>query len=190
MLSLRMSEGDRERWDERHLSALGREPEDPDPFAASALERLPTPAEGAALDLACGTGRHALELARRGWLVAAWDVSPVALEILRKRASMRRLLVATREVDLTGAHPLRPPRVPFDLVLVVDYLERSLLPGLAELVRPGGHLVYATFTSDHPGEHPSRRFRLERGELARGVPGFTTLWQEEAGGRAGLVARR
>ena len=101
------------------------------------------------------------------------------------------MAVATRAVDAV-APEFAPAELgaPFELVVCISFLDRSLVGRLAELVTPGGHLVFATFTRDHPGERPPRAFRLEPGELARGVPGFETLWHAEEGGRAGLLARR
>src|SRR5439155_1007169 len=38
------------------------------------------------LDLPCGQGRHAIELARRGYEVTGMDISPYLIEIARQRA--------------------------------------------------------------------------------------------------------
>jgi SAM-dependent methyltransferase len=185
-----MAQGDREKWDARYTAEYTRELSPPDDFVLRILARRGVPENGVALDLACGAGRHALDLARRGWLVEAWDVSPIALEILRQRAARKRLLVATREMDLATGTPLDFRRKPFDLVLVVDFLDRNLLESLQRLVKPGGSAIVSTFTVDRPGEHPSLAYCLERGELARGLPGFATEYQEEQGGRANWIGIR
>ncbi|MCE9593198.1 MAG: class I SAM-dependent methyltransferase [Planctomycetes bacterium] len=188
-----MAHGDRERWNAKYEAAWNRAPEPPDEFVLRSLLRLaqPTEAQGAsALDLAAGSGRHALDLARRGWLVEAWDVSPVALELLRKRASSKGLLVATRELDLATGAPLDFRRKPFDLVVAVDFLERTLFADFAKLVAPDGHLIFSTFTVDRTGEKPPLRYCLERGELSVALPDFETLATVEQSGRAGLFARR
>lgn len=49
------------------------------------LFALPTGA--ALLDLGCGPGRHAVELARRGFAVTGIDISPTFIEIARERAA-------------------------------------------------------------------------------------------------------
>jgi SAM-dependent methyltransferase len=182
--------GDRERWDAKHEAAWNRPLDPPDDFVLRSLVRLSGAKDGTALDLACGAGRHALDLARRGYLVEAWDVSPVALERVRRRAAAKALLVATRELDLSTGHALDFRRRPFELVVAVDFLERTLFADFAKLVAPGGHLVFATFTVDRAGDTPSARWCLERGELAAGFAGFETLEHTESGGRAGLFARR
>lgn len=181
-----MSSSDRERWDAKHAAGSHAE-RALDPFFEGALGRLANLAPGTALDLAAGSGRHALDLARRGWRVSAWDVSPVGLARLGERAATSRLAIETRAVDLTAA-PL--PSGSFDLLVAVDFLDRPLFARLRELVPLGGHLIVCTYTVDRPGEHPSRSYCLERGELARGLPGFAALHHEEAGGRAGLLAAR
>lgn len=183
-----MTEGDRARWDAKHEHAPA-EAADVDAFVAAVLDRLGPGAGRRALDLASGTGRHALELAHRGWNASAWDVSPVGLGVLARRADVAGVVVTTREVDLL-APIAKPPDEPFDLVLVVNFLERPLLARLAEFVRPGGYLVFATFTVDRPGQKPPLRFCLGRGELRTGLPGFETIAVEEAEGRAGWFGKR
>jgi SAM-dependent methyltransferase len=52
------------------------------------------------LDLACGSGRHSHELARRGFDVVGADISPELLEIARRDAAEQDLDVEFIEVDL------------------------------------------------------------------------------------------
>jgi SAM-dependent methyltransferase len=178
---------DRERWDARYRGELGQRRDPPDPFVLEALE-LVGPARGrAALDLAAGSGRHALHLARAGWRVEAWDVSPVALGILAERARAAGLAIVRREIDLLAPGTL--PAVRFDLVLAIDFLDRPTWARLGELVQPGGFALLRTFTTDWPGEKPPAVYRLRVAELAGGLPGFETLLAREAGGRAGLLGR-
>jgi len=72
-------------WDAKHRAAAAEPPAEPAEFVRELLPLLPL---GPALDLACGTGRHALLLASRHQPVTAVDSSDVALEILR---GVRRL---------------------------------------------------------------------------------------------------
>ncbi len=178
---------DRERWDRKYgPEGMGRELAAPDAFVLSALDQLGP--SGRALDLASGAGRHALELARRGWSTNAWDVSPVGLELLSAHADAAGLRVSTLAIDAeTGA---AWPGEPFELVVAVNFLLSRVPRPVEELVAPGGCLLYTTYTGDWEGEKPSPAFRLQPGELAQGWPGFTSLLHEEQGGRAGLLARR
>ena len=81
------------------------------PEVMSFLDRTPP---GRALDLGCGTGTNAVEMARRGWEVTAIDFSSRAVNAARRRAAAERLLlnVVQGDVsDLPGVHG------PFDFVL-------------------------------------------------------------------------
>jgi SAM-dependent methyltransferase len=53
------------------------------------------------LDLGCGTGGHALVLAKRGYTVSGVDRSASMLEIARRKAEDRRLEIELIEGDLT-----------------------------------------------------------------------------------------
>ncbi len=184
-----MGSGERERWDAKYRGALGRRRDEPDVFVLEALERLRNVAPGRALELFCGTGRHALELARRGWTTSAWDVSPVALGILRRRAAEGGLSIATRALDVLaeGADALDDT---FDLVVAVNFLDRPFLADLHRLLAVGGHAIYTTFTVDRARSKPPLEYCLERGELKRDLPGLAHLLHVESGGRAGIVAAR
>lgn len=52
------------------------------------------------LDLACGSGRHSLELRRRGFEVVGADISPELIEIARNDAAAEQLDVSFVEADL------------------------------------------------------------------------------------------
>jgi len=117
------------RWRER-----ADQPFTVDPWLLSIAPLLPS--TGLALDLACGRGRHALFLAEKGLSVTALDSSAEALTQLGREATLRNLVIDTRRVDLEVT-PLLPPAA-FDLVLLLFYLQRSLMPHLRAAVRPGG----------------------------------------------------
>jgi ubiquinone/menaquinone biosynthesis C-methylase UbiE len=66
---------------------------------------LPEPA-GVALDLSCGTGNYALDLAERGWPVIGIDLAPAMLAEARRKATARRSAACFVAGD-AGALPLR-----------------------------------------------------------------------------------
>jgi SAM-dependent methyltransferase len=68
---------DARAWDERYAAAEQVWSLGPNRFVEAELASLPP---GRALDLACGEGRNAIWLARRGWLVTAIDFSSVAVD--------------------------------------------------------------------------------------------------------------
>ncbi|HEX6292388.1 MAG TPA: class I SAM-dependent methyltransferase [Herpetosiphonaceae bacterium] len=183
----------RQFWDTRYRDSFY--PRWPSALLERWLTRL-TP--GYALDVACGAGRHTLLLAQYGWRALGVDISPVALHLARAEARMRALTVDLLAANLED-YPLPPAH--FDLVCVFRFLERALCPRLATSLKPGGVLIYETFTieqrSYEGGPRTDDRL-LQPGELPRLFPALDVLEYREGvteeDGRpralAGLVARR
>ena len=157
-------------WDARHREAAQNSPAEPASIVSEWLPLLPL---GAALDLACGTGRHALMLAARGQFVNAVDWSGAALDILESRA--RKAEIHLSRADDTSAagsraHGIRLiqadlediqlPEALFSLILCLQYLQRSLFQQMAAALRPGGGVCsLPTRNRCHPCH---RRYRLGR----------------------------
>lgn len=154
------TEGLREKWDARYRQAAA--PGSPSRVLSENAHLLP--ATGDALDLACGLGADALFLARRGFRVSAWDLSPVAVEAVRAQAGKDGLAILPAVRDIV-AEP--PPAAGFDVILVSYFLERGLAPTIVRALRPGGLLFYQTFTRDAVSDRgPSNPgYRLGRNEL-------------------------
>jgi SAM-dependent methyltransferase len=140
-----------------------------------------------ALDVACGTGRHARWLARLGFTVDALDISEVAIEALQGVAG-----VHARAVDLER-EPL--PTGAYDVVVLINYLQRDLFAGAAAALAPGGVLIGETVTRAHVeqlGHSFDERFLLEPGELREAFGSLEVLRYEEAvvqrSGRSRAVA--
>jgi SAM-dependent methyltransferase len=131
---------DREAWNQRYRSADLVWGMEPNQFVAQALEER-EPA-GGALDLACGEGRNAIWLARRGWRVTGVDLSDVAIERARKLAEAAGVEAEWICGDLTS---YEPDPAAFALV-VISYLQvpeaarRSVLAHAASALAPGGAL--------------------------------------------------
>jgi hypothetical protein len=77
-----------------------------------------------------------------------------------------RAPLAFARADVTRPLPWRDRA--FDVVCGFRYLDRALFPGVAELLVPGGFLVWETFSVRAPEDaHPRRvEYRLAEGELA------------------------
>ena len=58
------------------------------------LELLELPAGASILDVGCGTGRHAVELARRGYAVTGLDLSSEMLRVAAEAADAAGVRVA------------------------------------------------------------------------------------------------
>ena len=114
------------------------------------------PAGGRALDLGCGTGRHAVLLAGRFTHVDAIDLSRPMIEIARAKRS--RPNVAYRQADLLEAAGSGE----YDLVLSVMTLHhvpdlQAALAHIKGLLAPGGRIVLADLYPAQSTLHPSRR---------------------------------
>src|SRR5690606_8244919 len=100
----------RRHWEERY-SDPKRVPGNSSRFLESLLEDL---APGKALDLACGDGRNAIALAKRGHSVTAIDIAHAGLAGLRRNAADAGLEVDAIQADL-DVYPL--PSRHFDLAV-------------------------------------------------------------------------
>ena len=131
-------------WDTKYQAGERSIPV-PDNFLAEAYPFLPAPGMAPVADIACGGGRHALELARWGFRVHAIDYSIEALRLSSDRAAKAGLQLETHCVDLEEPGvDLGEAR--FDVVAVFNYLHRPLIPILKRSLRPGGVVIYKTFT--------------------------------------------
>ena len=196
-------------WDARHREAAQKPTAEPASIVTEWLPLLPT---GPALDMACGTGRHTLLLAARGQFVNAVDWSSAALDILEARAQDAKLAVSRAGVasapesrnggirliqaDLANLGGIPLPASFFSLILCLQYLQRSLFQQMAAALRPGGVLVFETFTRaqlNYSGGPRNPEHLLESGELRTAFPSLHTLFYRElnAGqGIASLVAEK
>lgn len=119
-----------------------------DPDTVDLLAGL-LPQHGRALDLACGTGGHALALARRGHAVAASDLDAAMIALARRAFAASGIPADLATLDLRDA-PKAYAGERFDLVYCIGnslvHLTgageiAALLSGLRPLVAPGGALV-------------------------------------------------
>ena len=100
---------DSSMWDQRYEGTDLVWSETPNLFLPPLVEGV-TP--GSALDVACGEGRNAIWLARRGWDVTAVDFSAVGIDKARQRAGDTN--VEWVVADVTTFEPTKR----FDLVVV------------------------------------------------------------------------
>jgi len=181
------------------------------PPAAILREALPLLPPGRALDVAAGAGSNAVFLAEQGWRVIAIDFSAAALDLAEQHARERG--ASYIRTDAAGGRTLstpapgitflradlehaRLPVGPFDLILCLRYLQRSLFGWFARVLLRNGLLICETYTLEQlrflEGPHnPKHLLRL--GELRESVPSLEILFYRElaAGkGIASLVARK
>lgn len=94
---------------------------------------------GRVLDLACGSGRHAIWLAGQGYQVDAVDRDTQAVVAMQ---AMPNISVSITDIE-TGDWPETDQR--YDGIVVSRYLFRPLLKALAGMLNPDGVLIYETF---------------------------------------------
>ncbi|MBA2572340.1 MAG: class I SAM-dependent methyltransferase, partial [Gemmatimonadetes bacterium] len=130
----------------------------------------------AVLDLACGWGRHSVELARRGYTVTGLDWSPTLLAHARRRARRARVEIEWVQGDMREL----PWTERFDVVLSLfsslgyflsDEEDLRVLRSGRRALRPGGHLVLETMHRDHVVTHYAERDWWE-------APRELTVWAE------------
>jgi len=104
------------------------------------------------LDVGTGTGRHALQLARRGARVTALDQSPEMLAVARQAAQREGLPIAFHLHSLEDELPFADQQ--FDLLICALTLSHvPHLPGVLEefarVAQPKGFLLITDFHPDH-----------------------------------------
>ena len=150
---------------------------------------------GLALDLACGRGRHVLTLAAAGWQVRGIDRNVEAIEQLQGVARCLGLQINVDVVDLeSGSVDLG--NAVYNLIVVTRYLHRPLFPAICDALKPGGILLYETFTiAQAERGHPKNpEFLLKPNELQKLVRPLEILraYEGERDGQmvAAVVARK
>lgn len=183
-------QADRDRWNARYREA--GPPGPPSDFLVSLDAKLPR--SGTALDVASGTGRHALWLAGRGLEVTCADVSDVGLEVALRAAAGAGLRVRTLAIDLE--REAFPPG-PWDVITCFYFLHRPLFDAMAHALSKGGLVVVAHPTMRNLEAHPKPgpAHLLQEGELRTLLGGLELLHYTEGwtpGGRheARALARR
>jgi tellurite methyltransferase len=187
---------DQSRWDRLH--AEGRGGGASSRFLQEIIDSDHwTIVPGKALDLACGTGRNALFLASRGFQVTAIDISPVGLERGCEQAQANSLSIDWQQGDLEA---LQLPSGEYDLIVNINYLQRSLIPQIQRALKPGGHVIFDTYLIDQQvvGHPKNPDYLLNHNELLEHFRDFRVLLYREGNFsdgtepsfRAGILAQK
>lgn len=179
-------------WDSLYNTigyVFGKEPA---PFLRDHVSLLPP---GKVLDIAMGEGRNAVFLAKKGFDVEGVDISEVAIRKAKRLARENGVRIRTVAADL-HSYAIRPGA--YDVILNINYLQRSLVPGIKKGLRKGGVVVYENATVDQlqnpSGQHARRDYLLEKGELRELFKDFEILvFRETNDGKealASLIARK
>jgi SAM-dependent methyltransferase len=140
-----------DQWHERHT--LASHSDHSSEALATFIGALPRVAGANVLEIGCGQGREAVQLALRGLRVSAFDHSHVAIACARRNASKARV-----NLDLTEQDTARP--LPYDSEaflgafahLSLHYFDetttRGIFSEIARVVAPGG-ILFFTVRSVH-----------------------------------------
>ncbi len=134
-----------------------------------------------AIDLACGSGRNSIFLAKHGFCVDAVDISSVALSSLHEHAS--DLDITPIEADLDT---FTPKEAYYDLAVMTNYLDRKLIARTAASLKPQALFVIETYMQHPENEKQDSNpdFLLGEGELKTLLEGsfeilhYVEFWNE------------
>lgn len=113
--------------------------------AVAEVDRLAMAGGSRVLEIGCGAGLLAIQLAQRGFVVEATDSTPAMIELTQQNA-MRAGIASRLRTGIADAHALRFEDGAFDLVIAMGVLPWLHSPtiGLGEMarvLRAGGYVV-------------------------------------------------
>ena len=116
------------------------------------------------LDIGCGTGRHAIELAKRGYIVTGVDLSESQLVRAREKAKEEKVNVHFEQGD---ARTLQYSHM-YDVALILceggfalmetDEMNFAILEGASRALKSGGILILTTLNAFFPLTHSLEEF--------------------------------
>ncbi|NQT25229.1 class I SAM-dependent methyltransferase [candidate division KSB1 bacterium] len=111
------------------------------------------------LDVGCGTGRHAIELAKRGYSVTGVDLSESQLNRAKEKAAAANVQIDFQKAD---ARELTF-QTEFDAVLIIcegafslmetDAMNFKILENVTRALKPGGKFILTTLSALYPLYH-------------------------------------
>lgn len=135
------------------------------------LKKLNANVNAPVLDLACGKGRNGLYLIENNVNVSFADVNGESLK--QAELSVNNLnhdkqkLAQYWQVDFEQANSTPLQGKIYSAILVFRYLHRPLFAALKASIKPGGMIIYETFTEQQPqfGRPTNPNFLLKTNEL-------------------------
>ncbi|MFW5701231.1 MAG: class I SAM-dependent methyltransferase [Cyclobacteriaceae bacterium] len=125
---------------------------------------------GKLLDLGCGTGRHSIELLKRGYKVTGVDLSESMLNRAREKASKEKLDILFEQGD---ARELKYEEE-FDMVIMIcegafplmetDEMNFEILFNIHKALKADGKLIFTTLNALFPLFHSVKDFMAESGK--------------------------
>jgi 2-polyprenyl-3-methyl-5-hydroxy-6-metoxy-1,4-benzoquinol methylase len=116
------------------------------------------------LDIGCGTGRHAIELTKRGYKITGVDLSDSQLERAKAKAAEQGLQIDFRKLDARNL----PFNNEFDLAIMLceggfslmetDEMNYQILESATKSLKDGGKLIFTSLNGLFPLFHSVKDF--------------------------------
>jgi len=133
------------------------------------------------LDIGCGTGRHAIELAKRGYNVTGIDLSADQLALAKKKARSAGAEVKFLQRDARTLDYLEE----FDLVIMIcegafslmetDEMNFEILSNATRALKKGGKLIMTTLNGLYPLRHAMKDFLNKQENISIEKSNFNPL---------------
>ena len=122
------------------------------------------------LDIGCGTGRHSIELAKRGYNVTGVDLSDTLIKRAKEKAAEHRVIIDFQKQDARALPFLND----FDLAIMIcegafplmetDEMNYQILQNAAKALKTGGKLIFTTLNGLFPLFHSVKDFLASKKE--------------------------
>ncbi|MBU1705981.1 MAG: class I SAM-dependent methyltransferase [Bacteroidota bacterium] len=116
------------------------------------------------LDIGCGTGRHSIELTKRGYTIVGIDLSESLLRRAKEKASEQNLQIDFQKHDARNLPFLHE----FDLVIILcegafplmetDEMNFQIIQNAANALKPKGKMIFTTLNGLFPLFHSIKEF--------------------------------
>lgn len=116
------------------------------------------------LDIGCGTGRHAIELTKRGYVVTGIDLSEDQLERAKKKAAKEHLSIDFQQQDARNL----PFESEFDVAIMLceggfplmetDEMNFEILKNVTKALKTPGKFIFTTLNGLFPLYHSVEEF--------------------------------
>jgi len=122
------------------------------------------------IDIGCGTGRHSIELAKRGYRLMAVDLSDSQLLRAREKAKAAGVMIDFQKQDARNL----PFRAEFDLAIMLceggfplmetDEMNFEILRNVTHVLKDDGKLIFTTLNGLFPLYHSVEQFCADAGK--------------------------
>ncbi|GAI13760.1 unnamed protein product [marine sediment metagenome] len=116
------------------------------------------------LDIGCGTGRHSIELSKRGYSVTGIDLSESQLKLAKEKAAEQSLKIDFQKHDARIPNFLNQFNLAIMLceggfpLMETDEMNFQILQNAANALKPNGKLIFTTLNGLFPLFHSVKDF--------------------------------